>query len=182
MKKITAFLLTITMILFLCSCGTEERQYSTYNPNIYYDMPQNEVDKILSEKYDTVNFGDKITYSISTVQDFMKIDPDVAVAPTVSYEFEDGRLKTISQHYIFSNGMPNSILDLYNTYLAIALGVDEVEIKQETSELDDGTVWNYISAAVYELENEQVYLISINDFYGNANSIFIDFSSNKKSF
>ena len=182
MKKITAFLLAITMILFLCSCGTEERQYSTYNPNIYYDMSQNEVDKILSEKYDTINFGDKITYSISTDQDFMKIDPDIAVAPTVSYEFEDDKLKAISQQYKFSSGMPSSILDLYNTHLAIALGVDEVEIKQETSELDDGTVWNYISAAIYELENERVYLMSTNDFHGNVNNIYIDFSSNKRSF
>lgn len=182
MKKITAFLLTLTMLLLLCSCEMQERQYSTYNPRIYYDMPQTEVDQILSEKYDTVNFGDEITYSISTSQDFMKIDSEFAVAPTVTYKFEDGKLKAISQHYKFSTGMPSSILDLYNTYLAVALGIDEVEIKNETSERDDGTVWNYISSAMYETETEDVSLISFKDYEGNVTSIYIDFSSNNRKY
>ena len=176
MKKIEVFILGFAMLLILCSCESQERLYSTYNPEIYYGMPQNEVDKILSEKYTTINFGDEINYWISEDQDFMKIDPEFAVPPSVTYKFVDGKLDEINHKYEFPNGVPGSLVELYNTYLAVALDFEEVEIQQWSKEIADGVVWNYFNTAGYEKGDESIILISSNSIDGYIEDLRITFS------
>lgn len=179
MKKIVSMGLVACALLLLCSCESEERVYSTYNPSVYYGMPQSEVDKLLSEKYLTVNFGDEIKYDIKESQDFMNIDSEFAIAPEVTYKFKDGKLDKITQSYNFPDGLPCSIADLYNTYLALALQVDEVSLEPWSNEASSGNVWLYFETADYDSENESIFFISCNDVDNNIDSIDISFSQKK---
>lgn len=168
--------IVVCSTMLLCSCNSEEHVYSTYNPSVYYGMSQSEVDKMLSDKYSTVSFGDKITYDISISQDFMNIDPDFAIAPEVTYKFKDGKLDKITQTYEFPDGLPSSIADLYNTYLAIALDATEENLDPWSSEIDDGLMWTYFESAYYSKEDESVFFISSNSTDGSIKSIDISFS------
>lgn len=179
MKKIVSVGLVACAALLMCSCESEERVYSTYNPSVYYGMPQSEVDKVLSEKYSTINFGDEIKYDILISQDFMDIDPKFAVAPEVTYKFKDGKLDKITQTYDFFDGLPSNIADLYNTYLALALNVDEQELQLWSHEMEDGSVWVYFESANYYNEKESIFFISSNSTDGNIDSIDISFSRNE---
>lgn len=179
MKKILSMGLAACAALLLCSCENEERVYSTYNPSVYYGMPQSEVDKVLSEKYTTVNFGDEIKCRILISQDFMDIDPVFAVAPEVTYKFKDGKLDKITQTYDFPDGLPSSIADLYNTYLAIALKADEETLEPWSHELSDGTVLFRFESAYYYNENESISFTSTSSSDDYLEDIDISFSKKK---
>lgn len=179
MKKVVSLGLIAVSVLALCSCDSTERIYSTYNPNVYYGMSQDQVDKILSEKYSTTNFGDEIKYDILTSQDFMRIDSEFAVAPEVTYKFKDGKLDEITQTYDFPDGMPSNIADIYNTYFALALKVDEESLEPWSHELPDGTVIFRFESAYYDNENEFISLTSSSSADGNLIDIDISFSSKK---
>lgn len=181
MKKIVSMGLVACATLLLCSCESEERVYSTYNPSVYYGMPQSEVDKVLSEKYSTINFGDEIKYDILISQDFMDIDSEFAVAPEVTYKFKNGKLDEITQTYDFPDGLPSSIADIYNTYLALALKVSEESLEPWSHELPDGTILFRFETAYYDNENESISLTSSSSADGNIQDIDISFSSRKKS-
>lgn len=181
MKRKMLFGVVVCAAVLLCSCESSKHLYSTYNPNVYYGMSQSEVDKMLSEKYTTANFGDEIQYDISASQDFMNIDSEFAVAPEVTYKFSDGKLEKITQTYTFPEGTPSSIIELYNTYLALALQEDEAVIEQESMEVAENVKWNYFSTASYWKENELIFFISSNTIDGNVKSIDITFSQSRFS-
>ncbi len=179
MRKIKVLVLTFLMLFTLCSCEKIEYLYSTYNPEIYYGMPQSDVNRILSRNFSTINFDDEISYSITEEQDFMKIDSEFAVSPEITYKFVDGKLDEINHKYEFSDGIPSSIVELYNTYLAIALDLEENEIQQWTSEISEDIVWNYFNTVVYEKGNERIYLISSNSVDGYIEDITISFRKSR---
>ncbi len=179
MKKAVSLGLIAAFVLALCSCDSTERIYSTYNPNVYYGMSQSQVNKILSEEYSTVNSGDEITYNILIAQDFINIDPQFAFAPEVSYKFDSGKLEKITQTYDFPDGLSSDIADSYNTYLALALKVDEESLDPWTHEMSDGSVWTYFQTASYENDNELITFVSSNSIDGCIDSISISFSPKK---
>ncbi len=179
MKKVVSLGLIAVSVLALCSCDSTERIYSTYNPSVYYGMSQSQVDKILSEKYSIVNFGNEITYNILISQDFMNIDPQFAVVPEVAYKFDSGKLEKITQTYDFPDGLSSNIADSYNTYLALALKTEEESLDPWTREMSDGSVWTYFQTTSYETDNELITFVSSNSIDGCIDSISISFSPKK---
>lgn len=181
MKKTLSIGLVICASLLLCSCKNEEHMYSTYNPSVYYGMPQSEVDKILSENHLTVKLGDTITYDIPISQDFLDIDSEYAVAPEVTYKFVDGKLDEITHTYNFPEGTPSDVADLYNTHLASAIQLEKSELEQQSTEVAENVVWNYFSTTDYWKGDEMIFFLSSNSIDGSIKYIEITFTKSQFS-
>ena len=148
MKKFIVLLLCCAMLFTSC---TGKKIYTFFNHNIYWGISQNKADEILSEKYNTTNSGKTITYLLSKDEDFLKPDELVAAIPEIELTFENDKLVKIEQSYHYNTSLPESMGELFNTYLYIALGVEEEELYEA-----DGSEIHSMQLAVYYIENEEV--------------------------
>ena len=163
MKKIMLILISVLMLFTACGSPLgnsaepeEEKIYTFFNHNIYWGISQNEADEILSAKYRTVNSGNTITYSLSKDEDLLKPDDLFAIPTDIKLEFENDKLVKISQYYHYDTLLPSNFGSLFNTYLFIALGMDdENELHERYSETLQALTAQW---SQYELENENVTL------------------------
>ncbi|MBP1560365.1 MAG: hypothetical protein J6C96_03870 [Oscillospiraceae bacterium] len=162
MKKIFAVVMCC-VCCFLTACGNlSAKDYTYFNHDLYWGMSQNEADKILSEKYTTINSGNTISYDIDNSEDFLYPDKEIAVNPTIQLEFEKDKLVKITQKYTYEMLLPGSFGELFNTYLFIALKADkEEELSERYIELSDGSQALSSQAAMYCTEAENVFICAI---------------------
>lgn len=175
MKKLKMLFSMLMCMVIFCACA-DNRVYTVYNSQIYYEMPYREANEVLSKDNFVMASGSEITQIILRAQDFLKVGDSITyVSPIVTYEFEDDKLDEISQEYEFTSSLSEDTINEYNLCLASALGVEVQEMEREYREFN-GSSLCYSMYTRYVTDCEVVTIMWFNGVV-LGDSITISFSS-----